>query len=52
MRSEVEIKEVAHTADLLEQIEEFPEGLDTFWVNAVKPSQADRNNEPRSHAQS
>ena len=28
--NEVEIKEVAHTADLLEQIEEFPEGLDTF----------------------
>ena len=28
--SEVGIKEVAHSADLLEQIEEFPEGLDTF----------------------
>jgi ATP-binding cassette subfamily B protein len=28
--NEVEIKEVAHTADLLEQIEEFPEGLETF----------------------
>jgi ATP-binding cassette subfamily B protein len=28
--NEVEIKGVAHTADLLEQIEEFPEGLDTF----------------------
>ena len=28
--NEVQIKEVAHTADLLEQIEEFPEGLDTF----------------------
>ena len=28
--SEVGIKEVVHTADLLEQIEEFPEGLDTF----------------------
>ncbi len=28
--NEIQIKEVAHTADLLEQIEEFPEGLDTF----------------------
>ena len=28
--NEVEIKDVAHTADLLEQIEEFPDGLDTF----------------------
>ena len=28
--NEVEIKEVAHNADLLEQIEEFPEGLETF----------------------
>ena len=28
--NEVEIKGVAHTVDLLEQIEEFPEGLDTF----------------------
>ena len=28
--NEIEIKEVAHNADLLEQIEEFPEGLDTF----------------------
>ena len=28
--NEVEVKEVAHAADLLEQIEEFPEGLDTF----------------------
>ena len=47
--SEVGIKDVAHSADLLEQIEEFPEGLDTFWANAVKPSQEDRNNELRSH---
>jgi len=28
--SDVEIKEVAHIADVLAQIEEFPEGLDTF----------------------
>ncbi|MBI1924745.1 ABC transporter ATP-binding protein, partial [Candidatus Poribacteria bacterium] len=28
--NDVEIKEVAHSADLLAQIEEFPEGLDTF----------------------
>jgi ATP-binding cassette subfamily B protein len=28
--SEVEIKEAAHTADLLAQIEEFSDGLDTF----------------------
>ena len=28
--NEVEIKEIAHNADLLEQIEEFPEGLETF----------------------
>ena len=28
--SEVELKEVAHTADLLAQIEEFPDGLDTY----------------------
>ncbi len=28
--NEVEVKEVAHTADLLEQIEEFPDGLETF----------------------
>lgn len=28
--NEVEIKDVAHTADLLEQIEEFPDGLETF----------------------
>ncbi len=27
---EVEIKEMAHTSDLLAQIEEFPDGLDTF----------------------
>lgn len=28
--NEVEVKDVAHTADLLEQIEEFPDGLETF----------------------
>ena len=28
--SEVEIKEAVHTADLLAQIEEFPDGLETF----------------------
>ena len=28
--NEVEIKDVAHTADLLDQIEEFPDGLETF----------------------
>ena len=28
--NEVELKDVAHTADLLEQIEEFPDGLETF----------------------
>lgn len=27
---EVQIKDAAHTADLLEQIEEFPDGLETF----------------------
>jgi ATP-binding cassette subfamily B protein len=28
--NEVEVKDVAHTADLLDQIEEFPDGLETF----------------------
>ena len=28
--NEVEVKDVAHTADLLAQIEEFPDGLETF----------------------